>query len=88
MVTDALRRKLLHHPQVVRPPSRLSALASARNSSCHQCRHHCVQGLLLADQVGVYYKDLQIALHLGMALVHQLLDQYNFPQWPLAHRTA
>ncbi|MCD6078400.1 MAG: NADH/NADPH-dependent glutamate synthase, large chain, partial [Ramlibacter sp.] len=44
------------------------------------------KGLLLADQVGVYYKDLQdprCASALG--LVHQRFSTNTFPEWPLAH---
>ncbi len=44
------------------------------------------KGLLLADQVGVYYKDLQDARCISaLALVHQRFSTNTFPEWPLAH---
>ncbi|MDB5794785.1 MAG: glutamate synthase subunit alpha, partial [Noviherbaspirillum sp.] len=44
------------------------------------------KGLLLADQVGVYYKDLQDARCVSaLALVHQRFSTNTFPEWPLAH---
>ena len=44
------------------------------------------KGLLLADQVGVYYKDLQDSRCISaLALVHQRFSTNTFPEWPLAH---
>ena len=44
------------------------------------------KGLLLADQVGVYYKDLQDPRCVSaLALVHQRFSTNTFPEWPLAH---
>ena len=44
------------------------------------------KGLLLADQVGVYYKDLQDARVVSaLALVHQRFSTNTFPTWDLAH---
>jgi glutamate synthase (NADPH/NADH) large chain len=44
------------------------------------------KGLLLADQVGVYYKDLQDDRTVSaLALVHQRFSTNTFPEWPLAH---
>ncbi len=44
------------------------------------------KGLLLADQVGVYYKDLQDERCVSaLALVHQRFSTNTFPEWPLAH---
>jgi len=44
------------------------------------------KGLLLADQVGVYYKDLQDGRVVSaLALVHQRFSTNTFPTWDLAH---
>ncbi|MFT6330650.1 MAG: glutamate synthase (NADPH/NADH) large chain, partial [Bermanella sp.] len=44
------------------------------------------KGLLLADQVGLYYKDLQDERCVSaLALVHQRFSTNTFPEWPLAH---
>ncbi len=44
------------------------------------------KGLLLADQVGIYYKDLaDPRCQSALALVHQRFSTNTFPEWPLAH---
>ncbi|MDB5859651.1 MAG: glutamate synthase subunit alpha, partial [Ramlibacter sp.] len=44
------------------------------------------KGLLLADQVGVYYRDLQDPRCVSaLGLVHQRFSTNPFPEWPLAH---
>ncbi|QKV54284.1 glutamate synthase-related protein [Comamonas antarctica] len=44
------------------------------------------KGLLLADQVGVYYKDLEDERCVSaIGLVHQRFSTNTFPEWPLAH---
>jgi len=44
------------------------------------------KGMLLADQVGEYYPDLQDpALVSALALVHQRFSTNTFPTWDLAH---
>jgi len=44
------------------------------------------KGMLLAPQVGVYYKDLQDARCVSaLALVHQRFSTNTFPTWDLAH---
>ena len=44
------------------------------------------KGMLLADQVGVFYKDLQDErLVSALALVHQRFSTNTFPTWDLAH---
>jgi glutamate synthase (NADPH/NADH) large chain len=44
------------------------------------------KGMLLADQVGVFYKDLQDErLVSALALVHQRFSTNTFPSWRLAH---
>ena len=44
------------------------------------------KGLLLADQVGTYYLDLQDERCVSaLGLVHQRFSTNTFPEWPLAH---
>ena len=44
------------------------------------------KGLLLADQVGTYYKDLADPRCVSaLGLVHQRFSTNTFPEWPLAH---
>ena len=44
------------------------------------------KGLLLADQVGVYYLDLSDERCISaIGLVHQRFSTNTFPKWPLAH---
>jgi glutamate synthase (NADPH/NADH) large chain/glutamate synthase (ferredoxin) len=44
------------------------------------------KGLLLADQVGVYFKDLDdVRCVSALGLVHQRFSTNTFPEWPLAH---
>ncbi|MFZ2266076.1 MAG: glutamate synthase-related protein [Azonexus sp.] len=87
-VTDALERKLyiirrraanaikslkLKHGQEFYVPS-----FSARTVN--------YKGLLLADQVGVYYLDLQDKRTTSaLAMVHQRFSTNTFPTWDLAH---
>ena len=88
MVTDALERKLY----VIR---KASGHAIQRLNLIHgkeffvpsmSARTVVYKGLLLADQVGVYYKDLQDARCVSaLALVHQRFSTNTFPEWPLAH---
>src|SRR4029079_17783299 len=50
------------------------------------CRTVIYKGLLLADQVGKYYRDLaDPRLTSALALVHQRFSTNTFPEWPLAH---
>ncbi|HMN20672.1 MAG TPA: glutamate synthase-related protein [Ottowia sp.] len=44
------------------------------------------KGLLLAHQVGAYYRDLQDERCVSaLGLVHQRFSTNTFPEWPLAH---
>ena len=44
------------------------------------------KGMLLADQVGHYFTDLQDpSMQTGLALVHQRFSTNTFPTWDLAH---
>ncbi|MDO9215685.1 MAG: glutamate synthase-related protein, partial [Lacisediminimonas sp.] len=88
MVTDALERKLY----IIR---KASGHAIQRLNLLHgkeffvpsmSARTVVYKGLLLADQVGVYYKDLQDPRCISaLALVHQRFSTNTFPEWPLAH---
>ena len=47
------------------------------------------KGLLLADQVGTYFKDLQDERCVSaLGLVHQRFSTNTFPEWPLAQHLA
>ncbi len=88
MVTDALERKLY----VIRKSSghAIQALNLLHGREFFvpsmSARTVVYKGLLLADQVGVYYKDLQDARCVSaLALVHQRFSTNTFPEWPLAH---
>ncbi|HJV00565.1 MAG TPA: glutamate synthase central domain-containing protein, partial [Burkholderiaceae bacterium] len=88
MVTDALERKLY----VIRKSSghAIQALKLIHGKeffvASMSARTIVYKGLLLADQVGVYYKDLQDARCVSaLALVHQRFSTNTFPEWPLAH---
>jgi len=88
MVTDALERKLY----VIRKSSghAIQALKLLHGKEFFvpsmSARTIVYKGLLLADQVGVYYKDLQDPRCISaLSLVHQRFSTNTFPEWPLAH---
>jgi glutamate synthase (NADPH/NADH) large chain len=88
MVTDALERKLY----VIRKSAvhAIEALKLLHGKEYFvpsmSARTIVYKGLLLADQVGVYYKDLQDERCVSaLALVHQRFSTNTFPEWPLAH---
>jgi len=88
MVTDALERNLY----VIRKSSghAIQALNLLHGKEFFvpsmSARTVVYKGLLLADQVGVYYKDLQDERCVSaLALVHQRFSTNTFPEWPLAH---
>ncbi|MFL9926707.1 glutamate synthase-related protein [Herbaspirillum lusitanum] len=88
IVTDALERKLY----VIRKSSghAIQALNLLHGKEFFvpsmSARTVVYKGLLLADQVGVYYKDLQDERCISaLALVHQRFSTNTFPEWPLAH---
>ncbi|SFV03701.1 glutamate synthase-related protein [Pseudoduganella namucuonensis] len=88
MVTDALERKLY----VIRKSSghAIQALKLIHGKEFFvpsmSARTVVYKGLLLADQVGVYYKDLQDPRCISaLAMVHQRFSTNTFPEWPLAH---
>ena len=88
MVTDALERKLY----VIRrsAANAIRALGLKHSKEFYQpsmsARTIVYKGLLLADQVGEYYTDLQDPRCVSaMALVHQRFSTNTFPTWHLAH---
>jgi len=88
IVQDALERKLY----VIRKTA--SAAIQALNLK-HSNEYYIpsmssrtvvYKGLLLADQVGTYYLDLQDERCVSaLGLVHQRFSTNTFPEWPLAH---
>jgi glutamate synthase domain-containing protein 1 len=88
IVPDALERKLY----VIRKTasSAIQALKLTHSREYYvpsmSCRTVIYKGLLLANQVGKYYKDLaDPRLTSALALVHQRFSTNTFPEWPLAH---
>src|SRR5690349_2816598 len=88
IVPDALERKLY----VIRKTasSAIQALKLTHSREYYvpsmSCRTIIYKGLLLADQVGKYYQDLQDPrVTSALALVHQRFSTNTFPELPLAH---
>lgn len=88
IVQDALERKLY----VIRK----TASAAIQNLRLTHSKEYYVpsmssrtvvyKGLLLADQVGTYYRDLTDPRCVSaLGLVHQRFSTNTFPEWPLAH---
>ena len=87
-VTDALERKLY----IIRKSAghAIQALNLAHGQEFYvpsmSARTIVYKGMLLADQVGEYYLDLQNPqLVSALALVHQRFSTNTFPTWDLAH---
>nr|WP_199193069.1 glutamate synthase large subunit [Sphingomonas deserti] len=89
---DAFERKLLTIRKQTQNP--LSELAEKRDLPglaefyipSFSSRTIIYKGLLLATQVGTFYKDLQNPLSKSaLALVHQRFSTNTFPSWKLAH---
>ncbi len=88
IVQDALERKLY----VIRKTAsaNIQALKLKHSKEYYvpsmSSRTVVYKGLLLADQVGVYYKDLEDKRCVSaLGLVHQRFSTNTFPEWPLAH---
>jgi glutamate synthase (NADPH/NADH) large chain len=88
IVQDALERKLY----VIRKTAsaHIQALKLTHSKEYYvpsmSSRTVVYKGLLLADQVGVYFKDLSDARCVSaLGLVHQRFSTNTFPEWPLAH---
>ncbi|MDE2368393.1 MAG: glutamate synthase subunit alpha, partial [Burkholderiales bacterium] len=88
IVPDALERKLYVIRKTASAAIQALKLTHSREYyvPSMSCRTVIYKGLLLADQVGQYYKDLQDARVVSaLALVHQRFSTNTFPEWPLAH---
>jgi glutamate synthase (NADPH) large chain len=86
--TDAFERKLF----VIRKTAEhaVRGLANSQGKGFYvpslSARTIVYKGMLLADQVGKYYLDLQDATVISaMALVHQRFSTNTFPTWDRAH---
>ena len=88
IVQDALERKLY----VIRK----TASAAIQNLHLKHSNEYYIpsmssrtvvyKGLLLADQVGTYFRDLEDERCVSaLGLVHQRFSTNTFPEWPLAH---
>ena len=88
IVPDALERKLYVIRKTASSAIQRLQLTHSREYyvPSMSCRTVIYKGLLLADQVGRYYRDLQDARVVSaLALVHQRFSTNTFPEWPLAH---
>ena len=88
LVPDALERKLYVIRKIA--SAKITRLQLSHSDEYYvpsmSCRTVIYKGLLLANQVGEYYLDLQSPqLVSALALVHQRFSTNTFPSWPLAH---
>lgn len=88
LVPDALERKLYVIRKIA--SANINRLQLTHGHEYYvpsmSCRTVIYKGLLLANQVGEYYLDLQDErLVSAVALVHQRFSTNTFPSWPLAH---
>ncbi|NGR06860.1 glutamate synthase subunit alpha [bacterium SGD-2] len=87
-VPDALERKLYVIRKTASHAIQQMKLAHGREYFVPSISVRTVvyKGLLLAGQVGVYYRDLADSRAVSaLALVHQRFSTNTFPAWPLAH---
>jgi glutamate synthase domain-containing protein 2/glutamate synthase domain-containing protein 1/glutamate synthase domain-containing protein 3 len=88
IVPDALERKLYVIRKTASAAIQHLQLTHSREYyvPSMSCRTVIYKGLLLANQVGEYYRDLQdTRCTSALALVHQRFSTNTFPEWPLAH---
>ncbi len=88
IVPDALERKLYVIRKTASAAIQALKLTHSREYyvPSMSCRTVIYKGLLLADQVGVYFRDLaDPRVVSALALVHQRFSTNTFPEWPLAH---
>ncbi len=88
IVPDALERKLYVIRKTASAAIQKLQLTHSREYyvPSMSCRTIIYKGLLLADQVGQYYRDLaDPRVVSALALVHQRFSTNTFPEWPLAH---
>ncbi len=88
MVPDALERKLYVIRKTASHAIQRMQLAHGQEYFVPSISVRTVvyKGLLLASQVGLYYRDLaDTRAASALALVHQRFSTNTFPAWPLAH---
>jgi glutamate synthase (NADPH) large chain len=88
IVPDALERKLYVIRKTASAAIQALKLTHSREYyvPSMSCRTIIYKGLLLAHQVGPYYRDLtDVRATSALALVHQRFSTNTFPEWPLAH---
>ncbi len=88
IVPDALERKLYVIRRTAARAIQALNLTHGREYyvTSMSCRTVVYKGLLLANQVGRYYKDLaDPRATSAFALVHQRFSTNTFPEWALAH---
>ncbi|TAL79559.1 MAG: glutamate synthase subunit alpha [Burkholderiaceae bacterium] len=88
MVPDALERKLYVIRKTASHAIQRMKLAHGQEYFVPSISVRTVvyKGLLLADQVGHYYRDLADPRAVSaLSLVHQRFSTNTFPAWPLAH---
>ena len=88
MVPDALERKMYVIRKTASHAIQAMRLAHGKEYFVPSASVRTVvyKGLLLADQVGRYYRDLADPRAVSaLALVHQRFSTNTFPAWPLAH---
>ncbi|HUH39492.1 MAG TPA: glutamate synthase-related protein, partial [Castellaniella sp.] len=88
MVPDALERKLYVIRKTASHAIQRMQLAHGQEYFVPSISVRTVvyKGLLLASQVGLYYRDLADTRTVSaLALVHQRFSTNTFPAWPLAH---
>ena len=88
MTTDALERKLYVIRKTASHAIQDLHLKHGKEYfvASMSARTIVYKGLLLANQVGAYYKDLQDPRTVSaLALVHQRFSTNTFPAWELAH---
>jgi glutamate synthase (NADPH) large chain len=86
--TDAFERKLFVIRKTVEHEVNGSSKTQGRGFYCPSMSSRTIvyKGMLLANQVGKYYHDLQDARVVSaLALVHQRFSTNTFPTWDLAH---
>ncbi|MCB5363609.1 glutamate synthase subunit alpha [Pusillimonas sp. CC-YST705] len=88
MVPDALERKLYVIRKTASHAIQRMQLAHGQEYYVPSASVRTVvyKGLLLADQVGRYYRDLSDPRAVSaLSLVHQRFSTNTFPAWPLSH---
>ncbi|MDO8351513.1 MAG: glutamate synthase large subunit [Gallionella sp.] len=84
--TDAFERKLFVIRKLVEHAVKVLPNAQGFYIPSLSARTIVYKGMLLADQVGKYYPDLQDSTVVSaLALVHQRFSTNTFPTWDLAH---